>query len=262
LGFGRRKIDGEWKYVDSKGNLLSYDYMRGFHDRPFCIVVKDGKCGVVNADFDIVVPIEYTEIKRAYRYDNVGLTDWILYGSKNEQWYSIDLHKGIIISFSLDETERPSRNDKLKYIYYYNDFDILLYSNAGDRGNVQNIEYFGKQKEISIEMLLPAFNGHIFSLLIDDEVLSAKAILVKGAYEDEINFLFDNVDTYNAIAYSGAYEPYKKEIDLSPYVNVDHAHFGKYYTIYSCLNRQNNICVVYAEEDKFQNTFIKYIQLE
>ena len=240
------KMEGEWKYVDHNGDVLPYDWMRGFRDRLFCIVVKDDKWGVVNADFDIVVPVEYANIVRAYQFtgDQIELTDWLLYAQKDGHWYSIDLQKGIIVSFFRNETK------KTNYSYFYDDFDILICD-----GKVQNVEYFGNRTELHVEMFLPAFDGETFSLLRDGEVIYAKASLEKGPYEDEVMFTFNDISAHDfyTVSYRGMYESFDEEIDISLFVDANHAHVDKYYIIYSGFNRKKEICMIYVVEDKYHS---------
>ena len=101
-GYGavRQKTDDgyDWQYVDIRGNVLDYDYIRGFYGLT-SIVSKDDKYGVINTESQVIVPLIYDEMYHTGDYDADGRYISYVCAVRDGSWYWLDLQQGYEASF-------------------------------------------------------------------------------------------------------------------------------------------------------------------
>jgi hypothetical protein len=240
-GVGRAIVDGIWNYVDYTGNVLPFDYMRGFDEGSrFCIVDKGGRYGIVNSDFEVILPLEYDTIFRAYNLypgNSKEYTKSILYAHKEGIWHSIDLEQKKIASFD------GFSKESTRISYSLQDFDILVYNRR-----LQYLSYYGANSELSAEMLLPAMDGLDFEIVYDEESISSRnrAKLEIGDYADELFVSFAG-DTQYGLARIGSFVDCYDYIDIENYVESG---MQKVEIVYCGTDRNSELIILYQYVDK------------
>ena len=184
IGFERgirsMKVNGKSAYVDRNKNVLPFNNIGWFAEPiPFSVVRINGKCGVVNADFEVIVPVEYDQIFRAYQFENnTEPTDSVIYTLKNGEWSAIDIEKRIQIFYT-----PKAREDAAAALKY---FDAMIYD-----GEIEYIKYHGKQTPYAVELLLPALDRKAFKLYAGSSYIGDyEARMIEGPYGDLILFDF------------------------------------------------------------------------
>ncbi len=200
-GIHKAKVNGVWVRLDKDGNVLPYDHMRFFdEENHFSIVRKEGKYGVVNAAYQLIVPAEYDQIFRAYKFERPGTrksADAILYLLKDEVWSAVDINNRIQVSFESSSPKGSFSNE-------HSDFDVIVCNRA-----TEYVKYYGEETALATELLFPTLNGQVFEVYSEFEHIGAyQSNMIPGSYGDEILMDFDlGMEGVNTVAVFGEIAP-------------------------------------------------------
>ena len=174
-------------------------------EAPFYVVQAGEKYGIVNAVYQVIVPAEYDQIFRAYKFDRPGVhqsADSILYLLKDEAWSAVDIKNRIQVSFESGSPKVDSKNG-------HSDFDVIVCNRA-----TEYVKYYGEETVLAPELLFPVLNGQAFELYSEFQHIGKyKSNMIPGDYGDEIFLDFDlSMEGVNTVAVLGEINP----ITLTP----------------------------------------------
>lgn len=178
-------VDGtsnrHWFHVSPTGKVMQFDYVQGFFgdkDLTVSIAKKDNKYGVVNTEFDFLIPLEYDFLTLAYDYEQEL---WASYGKKDNQWVQFDLRKGLLRRFEPYEERRAADYSEVIDLSQYR---LTIVDN--------NVIVDGILDRLGSYFPLNLLDGREFDIYENGKDVQTKtAVLTEGAYEGELMVVFD-----------------------------------------------------------------------
>lgn len=169
----------QWFVLSPNGKVAEYDAVGAFYQSPFlATATKDGKYGLINTNFDEILPLEYDLI--TLTQEDEGIT---CYAVKADSMVQIDLANKTIYSYEpYDDTKSNYAN-----VIEIEDYNIVV------MGGMVTVN--GKSDRIGSAIPFPILNMVEFDVYEETEkVFTGNGKVVDGAYEGTLLLSFDGFD--------------------------------------------------------------------
>lgn len=187
-GVGRFRLDSmengeeqfQWFSLSPNGKVAEYDAVGAFYQSPWlATATKDGKYGLVNTNFDEILPLEYDLI--TFRQEDTGITT--CYAIKGDSMVQIDLANKTIYSYEPYDDTKSNYADVIDIA----DYNVAIINSM--------VTVNGKSDRIGNAIPFPILNMVEFDVYEETEkVFTGNGKVVDGAYEGTLLLHFDGFD--------------------------------------------------------------------
>lgn len=193
----------DYSKIGDEENIAGYDYSGSIYNDNYITVCKDSKCGIVNNNNEIILPLEY---------DNIGIVEHVepLYFAveNNDKYGIVNSNNEIVVDFQYDKT-----------VAYNNTFILESNDKLLITDNKLNKQYELKLDNVNDVVNCTLYNDDYIKILIND--MSNAGTPRKIIIVDKDN----GIKEYN----------YEEFIDIT---NIEHKMEKDYYAIYSLKNNE------------------------
>lgn len=173
---GERIITGRSSQILDFDNIeIQYDFASD--DPPVAVVQKDGKYGIINANYEYIIPTEYDRLVPVCDRENGPGGLHAFYGYRGGAWRCIDLDamKIIDIDYITEETGEP--------YFSYEDFSVLF------MGYLHVVDYSGTLPLANISWVIPAFDGRVLETISTHRGAMGQApVFISGTSDISLHF--------------------------------------------------------------------------
>lgn len=186
-GVGRFRLDSmengeeqfQWFDLSPNGKVAVYDAVGAFYQSPWlATATKDGKYGLVNTNFDEILPLEYDLI--TFTQEDTGIT---CYAIKGDSMVQIDLANKTIYSYEPYDDTKSNYADVIDIA----DYNVAIINSM--------VTVKGKSDKIGSAIPFPILSMVEFDVYEETEkVFTGNGKVVDGSYEGTLLLHFDGFD--------------------------------------------------------------------
>lgn len=197
-GLVQEKIDGIWRYIGINDEVLEFSYIENFYpdQLPVARAKKSDRdktaYGIVNANFEEVIPFKYDQIIRARSFDSQNTIDGLFYAKKGDRWEVIDLKNRHLYSFAYLFENTDAQN-----AFLLEDFQVINFGGTWSVFYRGFVDFPYEHPEI----ILPVFDGSEFTIHTEDRVSEKKTGYIKLGtfYADSLDVSSGEEELYEAV---------------------------------------------------------------